>query len=44
MLDRAWTYTPADVLAHFGTNPKTGLSDAQVRQNREAYGLNGESS
>ncbi|BEI82517.1 hypothetical protein CcaverHIS002_0303850 [Cutaneotrichosporon cavernicola] len=40
MLDRAWTYSPADALAHYGTNPKTGLDDTQVGNNRELYGEN----
>lgn len=42
MLDFAWTYAPAAALAHYGTNPKTGLDEAQVRNNRELYGENGE--
>lgn len=41
MLDRAWTYTPSDALAHYDTNPKRGLSQLQVQQNRALYGENG---
>ncbi|XAO26947.1 potassium/sodium efflux P-type ATPase, fungal-type [Cryptococcus bacillisporus CA1280] len=40
MLNNAWTFTPQDALGHFGTNPDTGLTDEQVRRNREAYGEN----
>lgn len=43
MLNNAWTFTPQDALGHFGTNPDTGLTDEQVRRNREAYGENCES-
>ncbi|WVO18044.1 hypothetical protein L204_105742 [Cryptococcus depauperatus] len=40
MLNNAWTYTPEDVLSHFDTNPETGLSEKQIRKNREIYGEN----
>lgn len=40
MLERAWTQSPQDVLAHFGTNPATGLTDSQVEQHRKLYGSN----
>jgi Ca2+ transporting ATPase len=42
MLDRAWTYSPTEALAHYLTNPKTGLDATQVRNHRELYGENGE--
>ncbi|WWC60140.1 potassium/sodium efflux P-type ATPase, fungal-type [Kwoniella dejecticola CBS 10117] len=40
MLANAWTFTPNDALAYFGTNPETGLTEEQVKRNREAYGEN----
>ncbi|WVQ73814.1 potassium/sodium efflux P-type ATPase, fungal-type [Cryptococcus sp. DSM 104548] len=40
MLANAWTYTPEDALAHYGTNPETGLTEEQVRRNKETYGEN----
>lgn len=40
-MDRAWTYTAEDALAHFGTNGKAGLNDEQVENSRTVYGLNG---
>lgn len=43
MLANAWTYTPEDALAYFGTNVETGLSDEKVKQNRSLYGENGTS-
>ena len=42
MLDSAWTYSPEDALGFFGTNPKTGLSEEQVKRHRQAYGTNSE--
>lgn len=43
MLSNAWTFTPQDALGYFGTNPDTGLTEEQVKRNREAYGENCES-
>ena len=40
MLANAWTFTPQDALAYFGTNAETGLSDEQVQRNRQLYGEN----
>ncbi|WVQ79032.1 potassium/sodium efflux P-type ATPase, fungal-type [Cryptococcus sp. DSM 104549] len=40
MLSNAWTHTPEDALAYFSTNPETGLTEEQVKRNREAYGEN----
>lgn len=40
MLDRAWTYSTADTLAHYGTDPRTGLDDKRVENNRKLYGEN----
>lgn len=40
MLDRAWTQSPSDVLAHFSTEPATGLTETQVAQHRTLYGPN----
>lgn len=43
MLSNAWTFTPQDALGYFGANPDTGLTEEQVKRNREAYGENCES-
>lgn len=40
MLDKAWTQSPNDVLAHFGADAATGLTDEQVVQHRKLYGAN----
>ncbi|KAK6907178.1 hypothetical protein I203_101168 [Kwoniella mangroviensis CBS 8507] len=40
MLANAWTFTPEDALAYFGTKAETGLTEEQVKRNREAYGEN----
>jgi Ca2+ transporting ATPase len=40
MLSRAWTYTPQDALAFYDTHPENGLSEQQVKRNRELYGEN----
>ncbi|WWC87715.1 potassium/sodium efflux P-type ATPase, fungal-type [Kwoniella dendrophila CBS 6074] len=40
MLANAWTFTPEDALAYYGTNAETGLTEEQVKRNREAYGEN----
>ncbi|KAK8861439.1 potassium/sodium efflux P-type ATPase, fungal-type [Kwoniella newhampshirensis] len=40
MLDNAWTYTPSDALAYYGTDGDIGLSEEQVKKNRELYGEN----
>ncbi|EIW69060.1 hypothetical protein TREMEDRAFT_62788 [Tremella mesenterica DSM 1558] len=40
MLDDAWTYTPEDALAYYGTSAEKGLSDEQVERNRQLYGEN----
>lgn len=40
MLANAWTYTPEDALAFYGTNAETGLTDEQVKRNKELYGEN----
>jgi hypothetical protein len=43
MLADAWTHTPQSALGFYGTNASTGLSDGEVRRNREKYGENCES-
>ena len=40
MLANAWTYTPQDALAFYGTDVKTGLTDSEVARNRVLYGEN----
>ncbi|ORY23421.1 calcium-transporting ATPase [Naematelia encephala] len=40
MLVNAWTFSPEDAAAYFGTDTKTGLTDEQVKGNRELYGEN----
>jgi Ca2+ transporting ATPase len=40
MLTNAWTFTPEDALGHYGTELGRGLSEEQVRRNRELYGEN----
>jgi hypothetical protein len=40
MLSRAWTYTPQDALAFYDSHPENGLSEPQVKRNRELYGEN----
>ncbi|WWD16654.1 potassium/sodium efflux P-type ATPase, fungal-type [Kwoniella shandongensis] len=40
MLSNAWTYTPSDALAYYGTKVDVGLSEDQVKKNRELYGEN----
>ena len=40
MLAKAWTYSPEDALAFYGSNPETGLTAEQIKRNRELYGEN----
>jgi len=40
MLSRAWTYTPQEALAFYDSHPENGLSEPQVKRNRELYGEN----
>lgn len=40
MLANAWTLTPEDALAHYGTEAELGLSEAEAKRNRELYGEN----
>ncbi|WOO78973.1 Sarcoplasmic/endoplasmic reticulum calcium ATPase 3 [Vanrija pseudolonga] len=40
MLSNAWTHTPEDALAFYGTDPKTGLTEEQLGRNRALYGDN----
>lgn len=40
MLSKAWTYSAEDALAFYGTKADTGLTDAQVKRNRELHGEN----
>lgn len=40
MLAKAWTYTPEDALAFYGSNSETGLTAEQVTRNRESFGEN----
>ncbi|CAD6564903.1 MAG: hypothetical protein TREMPRED_000390 [Tremellales sp. Tagirdzhanova-0007] len=40
MLANAWTCTPEDALSYYSTNAETGLTEADVRRNRELYGEN----
>jgi Ca2+ transporting ATPase len=40
MLPRAWTYSPQDALAFYDTHADNGLTEDQVKRNRELYGEN----
>ncbi|KAL7422882.1 hypothetical protein Q5752_002179 [Cryptotrichosporon argae] len=40
MLANAWTQSPQDAFAYYGTDPATGLTAEQVKRNRELYGEN----
>lgn len=40
MLSNAWTVSPEDALAYYGTDPATGLSNLEVKRNKELYGEN----
>jgi hypothetical protein len=40
MLANAWTFSPEDALAYYGTSPEGGLTEEQVERNRKAYGEN----
>lgn len=41
-MENAHTKGPAECLAYFGVNEKTGLSPDQFKKNLEKYGYNGE--
>lgn len=41
-MENAHTKGPAECLAYFGVNEKTGLSPDQFKKNLEKYGFNGE--
>lgn len=43
-MENAHTKGPADCLAYFGVNEKSGLSLDQFKKNLDKYGYNGESS
>lgn len=40
MLSKAWTYSAEDALAFYGANNDAGLTEEQVKRNRELYGEN----
>jgi hypothetical protein len=40
MLANAWTHTPEDALAFYGTDAETGLTEEQAKRNRRLYGEN----
>lgn len=41
-MENAHTKGPAECLAYFGVNEKTGLSPDQFKKNLDKYGFNGE--
>jgi Ca2+ transporting ATPase len=41
-MERSFLSSSEDVLAHFGVDRKTGLSNEQVLKSRQTYGSNGE--
>lgn len=41
-MENAHTKVPAECLAYFGVNEKTGLSPDQFKKNLDKYGFNGE--
>ena len=40
-MDDAFFRSTDEVLNYFGTDPKNGLSDQQVKENTKKYGKNG---
>lgn len=43
MLANAWTFSTEDALGYYGTNAESGLTEEQVKRNKELYGENGQS-
>lgn len=41
-MENTHTKTPAECLAYFGVNEKSGLSPEQFKKNLDKYGYNGE--
>ena len=40
-MEDAFAKTSEEVLTHFNVSAKTGLSEEQIKRNRQKYGLNG---
>ena len=40
MLANAWTFSPQDALGYYGTKSESGLTEEQIKRNRELYGEN----
>lgn len=41
LLQHPWTWTPSDILNHFGVHPLRGLSSAEAARHAALYGKNG---